>query len=224
MGEIHGKLSGGKLLSVIALAVLLIIVGGILVFNSDKNQNNPYPDNGKDIEIIKGNPDSDIVLTEYADFQCPACAIYYQVVKEIDREFGQDIKFVYRFLPLRSIHRNAQISAQAGFAAYRQGKFWEMHDMLYAKQKEWEDVSNPESIFIGYAQEIGLNIDTFKRDMKSEDTKNKVDSDLDKASALGLNSTPTFFLNDQQIRPGSFDEFRTLIQAAIDQKKTSANQ
>lgn len=167
-------------------------------------------------DIATGPKDAKVTLVEYADFQCPACASHHPWVKQLLSEFPKDIYFVYRFFPLTSIHQNALLSSQAGFATNLQGKFWQMHDLLYENQKSWAAENNALDIFVSYAEKINLDIDKFKKDISSDQTKKFVNDELNQAISIGVNSTPTFFLNGKKIQnPRSYDELRKLIQDQI---------
>jgi len=107
-------------------------------------------------DIIVGDPKAQIIITEYADFQCPACASQNPNINRILSEYDGKVKIVYRFFPLRGIHKNALISGQAGYAAWKLEKFSEMKDMLYDKQADWENLGDPKEVFEVYAKEIGL--------------------------------------------------------------------
>lgn len=171
-----------------------------------------------DDEWWRGNHDSKIILVEYSDFQCPACKSREPMIEKLLSEFGSHIRFVYRHFPLRNIHDNAQLSAQASEAAGLQGKFWEMHDKIFENQDTWKEQSNSaaEAGFISYALELGLDVDKFKEDLNSNYVEDAVDEDYDSAVSSGVNATPTFFLNGAKINPQTFDDFRTSIREAID--------
>lgn len=160
----------------------------------------------------KGPENALVTLVEYGDFQCPACASYQPVVDQLAEEFKDDLRVVYRHFPLRSIHKHAQISAQAAEAAADQGYFWEMYKLLYERQDDWINTRDPRSLFKEYAEELTLNLDQFEEYMNSQDAKAKVDADYNSGNAAGLNSTPTFFVNGEKIvNPKSIDEFREVI-------------
>lgn len=162
-------------------------------------------------EITTGDKKSKVTLIEYADFQCPGCAQYYPMVKKL-LEDEKDMHFSYRFFPLTNIHQNAQISAQAAFAANKQGKFWEMSDMLYSNQQSWAESANAKTIFASYAQDLKLDSAKFLTDMNSDEAKTYVDNSLKEAISLGLNSTPSFFINGVKIQsPPSYEAFKKLI-------------
>src|SRR3989344_5630230 len=124
-----------------ALVVIIAIAGLAWMVNSTPSTTseaiNVAPVSDKD--ITNGVKDAKVTLIEYADFQCPACASYHPIVKQLLAEYEGKILFVYRNLPLTSIHKNAIISAQAGYAAHKQGGFFEMAEALYDNQKNWEN-------------------------------------------------------------------------------------
>lgn len=161
---------------------------------------------------VKGSREAKVVLIEYSDFQCPACANYAPIMKQIIQEFGNEIVFIYRHFPLKQNHRNAELAAWAAEAAGKQNKFWEMHDILFEKQKEWENSGNADEYFRGYAQTLNLNIEQFGKDINSEEIKNKVENDFQSGLRSDINSTPTFFLNGNKIKnPRDYEEFKNII-------------
>lgn len=166
---------------------------------------------------VKGNPESKAILVEYSDFQCPACGAMYPIIKQVVKESGDNVQLVYRQFPLISIHSNALPAARAAEAAGKQGKFWEMHDLLFEHQKDWEKANNPVDNFVGYARDLGLNEDQFRKDSESDEVKNKVDGDIVSGGGAGVNSTPTFFLNGKKMeltRNVNVEFFNKEIQAA----------
>lgn len=206
----------------IAFGVAVIIIAGTWLYGAGGST--PSKNNISEIiqtpsvipEHVKGNKEATISLVEYSDLQCPACGLYYPVVKQIIEEFGDKIKLTYRHFPLKTIHQNAELAALATEAAGLQGKFWEMHDILFERQKEWSEKSSND-IFNGYAEEIGLDVLKFESDLSfNEDIKNKVESDFQKGLESKVNSTPSFFLNDVKIQnPRSYEEFKSIIQQFI---------
>ncbi len=204
------------------LFVIFIIAGSIFILLSliDSGLKVPLPNEISEDDWIKGNKDAKITLIEYSDFQCPACALYYDIMKDVIDEFGGHIKFVYRHFPLKSKHKNAELAAHAAEAAGLQGKFWEMHDLLFENQEAWSglDKSEAENTFIGYAANLNLNQKQFVDDMSSTKVKDKVNAQYESAQKAGLAGTPTFFFNGEQIsNPRGFDAFRTLIRETIEQ-------
>ena len=167
-------------------------------------------------DIVLGDPKAKVTLTEYADFQCPACASYNPVTNQLLEEYKGKAKLVYRFFPLKSIHKNALISGQAAYGAWKLGKFSEMKDMLYDNQKDWENLGDPREIFEGYASTIGLDIEKFTTIMNSDGAKNAVEAGEKEAIGLGLNSTPTFFIGNKRFSPQGFEDFKKLIEEEIE--------
>lgn len=159
------------------------------------------------------------VMVEYSDLQCPACKSFHEYIeqeKTNDAEFArlmnEEYTVVFRHFPLVSIHRNAQLAAQAAEAAGAQDAFFPFIDSAFARQQEWGNSEAARDIFIEIAQELELNVEQFTTDIDSPAVKAKVESDLSTALSMGLNSTPTFFINDQKIGGfGSFEDFKAII-------------
>lgn len=157
-----------------------------------------------------------VTLVEYSDLQCPACAAYQPMVEEILRSFPDDLVLVYRHFPLRQLHPNAQLAGQAAEAAGNQGKFWEMHDLFFARQSSWAEAENPKETFIGYANELGLDEEKFKQDLGSDETKQKVEEDYRDGLEARVNATPTFILDGKKIaNPRTIEEFVRLVEQAL---------
>ncbi len=163
---------------------------------------------------IKGDHEAKIILIEYSDFQCPACAAYQPIVKQLVEEFKDKIVFAYRHFPL-SQHKNSESAALAAEAAGKQGKFWEMHDLIFEKQNEWSESQTAEELFIKYAETLALNVEQFKKDFDLEEIADKIENDLISGERVGVNATPTFFLNGRKISPRSYEEFKQLIDSEI---------
>jgi protein-disulfide isomerase len=163
----------------------------------------------------KGNAGAKVVLVEYSDFQCPACASYYPLVKQLSQEFADDVAFVYRHFPLGRFP-HSRIAAQAAEAVGKQGKFWEMHGLIFENQRQWSDQRNAKDIFISYAQSLQLDTEQFKNDLNSKEVEDKVNSDRQGGVRAGVNATPTFFLNGEKLQnPRNYDEFRNIINQAL---------
>ena len=150
-------------------------------------------------EHIKGSPSSAVTLIEYSDFQCPACQAYEAVVDEIVTKYSDRITFVYRHFPLVTIHPNAEMAARASEAAANQGKFWEMHDLLFDRQDDWSALGDPTTLFVAYAELLALDKDQFISDLSSSDVRDRVRADMNEGNAAGINATPTFYLNGEPV-------------------------
>lgn len=165
---------------------------------------------------VNGNPKAKVVLLEYSDFQCPACASWQQVIELILNKFDGQLRFEFRHFPLESIHDKAFRAALAVEAAGRQGKFWQMHDLLFKNQDKWSENIGIEGTIKQYARDLGLNVDLFTRDFKDPQIKKIVKSDIDLGNKLRITGTPTLFLNNKEIKPKSVEDFENIIQNAID--------
>lgn len=204
-----------------AVLILALSVWGLVSLSSSTpnstSQITAPPISKNDITI--GTPSAKVSLVEYSDFQCPACAAYHPIVNQLLSEFSGKIIFAYRFFPLSQVHQNAMTSAQAAYAAYKQGKFTDMYNMLFDNQNSWKTDNGAQELFIGYAQKIGLDRDKFKKDMNSDEAKNFITNSYRQGTDIGVNSTPTFFLGGKKIEsPGTYDNFKKLIQDEINKK------
>lgn len=148
----------------------------------------------------QGNENADLVIVEYGDYQCPYCGAAYPVLKELIREFGSQIQFVFRNFPLSEMHPYAKPAAIAAEAAHLQGKFWEMHDAIYENQQHLN-----ESLLIKLAERLELNIPQFEKDLKKAELEEKVDSDFESGVISGVNGTPSFFINGNKFNGGAED-------------------
>lgn len=162
-------------------------------------------------EYVKGNPEASVVLVEYSDFQCPACAQFYPIVKELVEENSENLRFEYRHFPLTTIHPYAVRAAVVAEAAGQQDKFYEMHDLLFENQSVWSNSVNPQVYFLEYAQELDLDIRLFKKHLNSSVLEDKVMNDFDEAQTKGFTGTPSFTLNGEKLEFGSFEEFRSRV-------------
>ena len=209
----------------IAIAIVVLIGGVLLAIYA-----NPQPaEPGKavdekslirDSSHMTGKPTAKVNLVEFGDYQCPGCAAAAPRVKEVVEFYkdNPDFNFVFRNFPLTQIHPNAMISAEAAEAAAAQGKFWEMHEMIYTKQAEWSTNADPLEIFAGYASSLGLNVDQFKGQVSQQSAKDVIAADLKDGEAVGIDSTPTFFINgvkiEQQTVP-TVEELKAKIDEAL---------
>jgi len=149
---------------------------------------------------VRGNPNAPVTLEEFGDFQCPPCGSFAAFAEELLKEFDSRVRLVFRSFPL-SAHEHAREASLAAEAAGLQGHFWEMHDVLYREQAAWSKAPNARELFESYAGTIGLNVDQFKKDMDGEKTKARVDADKARGESLGINLTPTIYINGQPVDP-----------------------
>jgi len=203
---------------IIGIITVVLFGGAILISNQSQEQAN------QDIEVkkhIKGNESASVKLVEFSDFQCPACQAFHPVVTEVINEFGDDLSFEYKHFPLVRAHPNAVSAAVAAEAAGQQDKFFEFHDLLFDNQSAWSATVSPNQLFIGYAEELGLDIDKFKRHMRSSVLEDKVKDDLNEGLERAVTGTPTFFLNGERMTYETYQEFRDKIADAIDPGSSS---
>jgi protein-disulfide isomerase len=201
------------------IAIIVVIFGGVLLFKNDKAgaPTGSGGDSSQATNHVEGKDSAGVTLVEYGDYQCPYCAAFADVVKQVEQKYDGQIKFQFRNLPLLQIHQNAFAAARAAEAAGLQGKFWEMHDLLYQNQTTWAESSNAQSYFEQYATQLGLNLTRFKSDMSSSKVNDTINADIAAFQKTGdEESTPTFYLDGKKIQPNdSVADFSKLIDAEI---------
>ncbi len=148
---------------------------------------------------IRGSDDAPVTLVEYGDFECPNCGQAEPVVRELLSEFGTDLRYVFRHLPLADVHPRAQLAAEAAEAAADQGAFWPMHDLLF----EHQDALEPKHL-ISYAGQLELDVDRFTEQLRRHQHAGRIASDVDDADLSGVSGTPTFFVNGLR-HQGAYD-------------------
>jgi protein-disulfide isomerase len=188
---------------IIFIAICLLLLTGVAVFNKSSSTDvskvdaNQLLTTGNRADHIYGNKDSKVILIEYGDYQCPGCGGAFAKLQSISHTYSSQIAFVFRNLPLTSLHPNALAAATVAEAANKQGKFWEMHDLLYSSQSEWVNASSDQrtGIFEQYAKTLGLSLDQFRKDEQSPVVTDKINYDRALAAKQGYSSTPTLVLN-----------------------------
>ena len=168
---------------------------------------------------IRGAPDAPVTLEEFGDYQCPPCANIAGFIDALVKEYNPRLRIVFRNFPL-PIHKYGREAALAAEAAGMQGRYWEMHDLLYREQGTWSNADNARELFNNYAGMLGLNVDQFKKDMDGEKARARIDSDQERGKSLGVASTPTLFINNQEVGPTNKtpDGLRATIDAALKNK------
>ena len=206
------------------LAVAAVLVGSVMVvLNGGEGEVSSTPGANLTIALnssdhTKGTAGAPVQIVEYSDFQCPACRSYSPILKSVVAEFEDHVEFAYRHFPLRSIHPNAQTSAQAAEAAGMQGKFWEMHDMLFDGQTTWAsmDAGDAVSEFMGYAKELGIDADKFLEDLNSSEAKDSVNDAYNSGVASKVQGTPTIYINGVEAKARSTEDLRSLIRSNLE--------
>jgi protein-disulfide isomerase len=200
-------------LAIIAILIIGTIAAIIFAGGSDDSGSS----GGSSSEIaatdhVRGAADSPVVLMEYGDFQCPACAGFDTVMEELFATYGDRVSFVYRHFPLTQIHPNAMAAHRAAEAAGRQGKFFEMGHLLYQRQSEWSESNNAASAIEAFAVELGLDIEKYRLDVSDSATLTVINDQRRSGENLDVSATPTFFLNGEKIdNPQSLEEFQKLL-------------
>jgi protein-disulfide isomerase len=142
-----------------------------------------------------------VTVEEFGDYQCPPCGVLHPELKKIAAEYGNKVNIIFRNFPLTMNHKNALAAAQAAEAARLQGHFDEMHDRIYEHQADWKDQADPRPTFTKYANDIGLDLKRFARDVDSQEVQQKIAFDQQTAIARGVNGTPTVFVEGRQMKP-----------------------
>jgi protein-disulfide isomerase len=211
---------------IIVIVLIAAVVGGIALFRnpgttpSNTNSNKNSKPSAELIDLLakappgaspswtKGDPAAKVTLEEFADFSCPTCGQFHQILKEIEKSYGQKIKIIYRHNPLNiKGHENSYNASRAAEAAGLQGRFWEMQNMLFTNQKTWtvQSESDARNTFADYAKSIGIDVEKFKDDSVNNQVVNaRVASDMNRGKAININSTPTVIING--FRFLTFDE------------------
>lgn len=198
-------------------AVLFLVFFTFLVIVSKKNTQQAVNAKLTNSGWSKGAENPKVTLVEFSDFQCPACKAYEPSIEQAMADFKGKIKLVYKHFPLPS-HKNGMSAAKAAEAAGVQGKFWEMHDLLFQKQEEWGllDAASANDKFLSYAVSLNLDQDKFKADLDNKELEAKIKQQQNEGIELGVNSTPTFYINDQKTdTPSSYNEFKKLIESYL---------
>lgn len=168
---------------------------------------------------VVGDETAAVMVEEFGDFQCPACAVTSSVIRSLEKEFGAQLRVIFWEFPL-AMHRNGRRAALAAEAASRQGRFWEMHDLLYQNQNSWKDLPDPRSEFEKFATQLKLDPEQFRKDLDSPAVAARVDAEHQHGESRGVKNTPTIFINNQEFPPPFIPErFRAAIIADLPGKK-----
>jgi protein-disulfide isomerase len=207
------------------LVIVAAVLIGVFAITNHKSAAPAGPKAGL-TNHIEGKSTTGVKLIEYGDYECPACYQYYPVVKQVAAKYNDQITFQFRNFPLTSLHKNAFAGARAAESADLQGKFWQMHDILYDNQdpngqQGWVASNDPLSYFTQFATSLGLNITKFKSDYASSYVNDRINKDEAEAFSLNFSGTPSFVLDGQPITNPSptLDAFSKIIDKAIADKK-----
>ena len=210
----------------IILAAIVVLFVGIFALNNHGTKSKTATKNssGTLSNHISGSPSTGVTLVEYGDYQCPYCEQYQPTLNAVTSEFKDQIQFQFRNFPLVNVHQNAFAAARAAEAAALQGKFWEMHDALYIPSdwQSWTVATDPTTFFSQYAKQLGLNVKQFKTDFASSAVNDIINADEAKGTELGVQGTPTFFLDGKMITiPNNVPAFEKIIKTEIAKKQAA---
>lgn len=212
----------------IGIGIVTLILVTIAVFSfGGSSSNDSTASEPKDLKTLirndshkVGPTNARVTVVEFGDFQCPACASAHPVVSQIIGTYDKDVLFVFRNYPL-PVHKNAMIAAEAAEAAGAQGKFFEMYDQLYENQKDWSESKDAlKEHFLAYAKEIKLDAVKFEKEVKEHKYKGKIEKDISDGNAVGVNATPSFYINGvEQVGGLPFNEFKEKIDTILKASK-----
>lgn len=199
------------------IIILVLIVWGLIVAGNKEPKtkvNLKTPSSISDNDHVKGPEDAPVTIIEYSDFECPACQMYYFVMERLLASSTIPIRFAYRHFPL-SYHVNAVPASLASEAGGRQGKFWEMYSLIFENYTDWTGKGDASDIFAGYARDLGLDMEKYNSDITDPVLRKKISDNLEEGISIGVNATPTFFVNGKVItNPSSYNEFLSIIEKA----------
>lgn len=207
-----------KVLGIILIITLVLLFGGI--FFLSRNQPSTGTVEGESIVQIDynkgqkiGSDSAKIKVVEFSDFECPACLSAEPNVKKLRSDYSeQEVQLIYRHFPLTQHIHSRQVATLAE-AAGQQGKFWEMHDKLFETQTQWTILSKDDAtaFFLSLAKNLGLDENKIKQDLEENAYKLKIEDDIAEGQRLGVNSTPTFFVNGRKLNLKVFDDLNTVV-------------
>ena len=203
------------------LITIILILGGIFFFSMKNKQQSTSTQ--ADMSILlsntrhsQGNSNASVKIVEFADYECPACGAASPITKKVIEKNKDKVYFVFRHYPIPS-HRNSKTAALASEAADEQGKFWEMHDLIFENTTDWVTSDNAKKVFEGYAEKLGLDLEKFKQDF--DKGGGVINNDYTDGNKVGVDATPTFFINGEK-HTGLIteDKFQDLIDKASTSK------
>jgi len=239
----NGKNNNSALPLIIISLVLVVAVGGAWwLYNRNasptrKPGNTSVANTAKTPAVIKemgatppwmiGSANASVTVEEFADFQCPTCAVKHPLMKELTSIYGSRIKFIFRNFPLSiAAHDKAYPASVAAEAAGLQGKFWDMQNLLFMNQKDWSSNPDYRQIWEGYATQIGLDLEKFRNDQAGLAAKSRVDADLQRGRALNVGSTPSVYVNGMLVpfEAMTTEGMRTIIDGELQKAQSQQSQ
>jgi protein-disulfide isomerase len=216
---------------IVAVVGLVTVGAGTMLYRAkrvpllmiSKNQTSAGTTSDEPVHVL-GRADAPVTVEEFGDFQCPPCGKLAGPINQLQHEYDSRVRVIFRQFPL-VMHQNARAAALASEAAAQQGRFWEMHDVLYREQATWSKVPDAQTLFKSYAGMLGLDVNRFERDMESDKTKARVMADQQHAAKFGVTTTPTIFINNRALPAGSLNPngLRAAIDTALKEKAPSTS-
>jgi protein-disulfide isomerase len=184
---------------IVVLVALATFGGGFAFYRAKRPAAGSGPKSGPASGIhVRGSASAPVTLEEFGDFQCPPCSLMAGFLRQTETEYGSRLRLIFHHFPL-PVHAHAREAALAAEAADMQGRFWEMHDLLYKEQVAWSKADNVPALLNSYARTIGLDLDRFSKDLQSPEVAARVDGDQKLGASRGVTSTPTLFLNNDVV-------------------------
>lgn len=211
----------------VLVGVIVVMVGAFMLGGGKEDSPDvTFEGNPREVQAddhVKGSENAVVTLIEYADFECPACANIAPVISAAEQQFGDDFRVVFRHFPLTNIHPNANAAHRAAEAAANQGRFFEMHDLLYERQQSWAAATSGLSttqaigLFESYAEELELDMEQYRADVNGNAVFEVITANQESGNQLNISATPTLLLNGEVIdTPADASSFFDTIQAEID--------
>ncbi len=212
---------------IVALVAVLAVGGGAVLYRSKRSAGETptvrLQRTGSEAESthVLGPADASVTVEEFGDFQCPPCGKLSEPINQLQKEFN--LRVIYREFPL-AMHTHAREAACAAEAASHQGKFWEMHDLLYREQAVWSKSDDARALFNAYAGMLQLDVERFKKDIDSSDVQQQVELDQRRGANIGVRNTPTIFINNEVLAANHINaaDLRTAVEAAVKNVKPSS--
>ncbi len=212
----RGKRKNREALILLMIGIPVVIVGILLASLYNRGRSSVVAD---DTLLIRpdsptlGSATAPVTIVEFLDPECESCRAAFPFVKQLLEEYDERVRLVVRYFPL---HNNSVLAAAATEAAGAQGMYWEMQELLFTRQPEWGEQRTPQTDrFIGYATELGLNIEQFTADLQNPDYLARVERDQADGEALGVTGTPTFFINGRRVEELSADAIIAMIEEEL---------
>lgn len=212
---------------IVGLVAAAVLGSGAYLYHAKRSANpllkisKETSEQGAESAHALGPADAAVTLEEFGDFQCPPCGRLSEPINELQKKYN--IRLVYRNFPL-PVHEHAKEAAYASEAAGRQGRFWQMHDLLYREQAVWSKSPDARTLFNAYAGMLQLDINQFKQDMDSSEVQRQVDADKQRGAQIGVINTPTLFINNQAVPADKLnpESLGAAIEAAMKGAKPSS--